>query len=199
LEAATSSIPYLFLSASYGPVVTGWYTLTERFVVAPVNMLSMSISQVLMGELAECGRNRPETIRKVFATRLRYSAVLGLLIFLGAFFVLPPAMPILFGQRWAPVSSCLRLMAPAYALAFIVGPYGCTVEVLQRQDLHLVRAIARFAFVGSAIVAARAMRVNWEVGIGLVSLAIVMGMIVHLAISWYAVHPTAIPRESAEA
>lgn len=197
LEAATSSVPYLFLSATYGPVVTGCYTLTERFVVAPVNMLSMSISQVLIGELAEYGRNRPEAIREVFSTRLRYSALLGSLIFLGTFFVLPPAMPFLFGQRWAPVSSCLRLMAPAYAMAFIVGPYGCTVEVLQRQDLHLVRAIARFAFVGSAIIAARAMRVNWEVGIGLVSLAIVMGMTVHLAISWYAVRPTPIRRESA--
>lgn len=198
LEAATSSMPYLFLSASYGPVVTGWYTLTERFVFAPVNMLSMSISQVLIGELAEYGRNRPETIRKVFSARLRYSAVLGSLVFLGAFFVLPPTMPVLFGQRWAPVSSCLRLMAPAYALAFIVNPYGCTVEVLQRQDLHLVRAIARLAFVGSAIIAARAMRVNWEVGIGLVSLATVMGMIVHLAISWYAVRPTPVRGESAE-
>ena len=72
-------------------------------------------------------------------------ALLGLLA--------PFVVPVLFGDRWRPAVLCLELSLPIIVSGFIASPFGATLDVLERQDLHLLRDIIRGLIMSAALAA----------------------------------------------
>lgn len=187
LEAGTNNVPPLFLVAVFGTAVAGWFALVQRTLAIPLNLFSASITQVYFGELADLSRSDPTRIRPVFLRRLRQTATLGALLVLPLVIVGYFAIPYVFGARWANSSVCLLAMGPALYAAFVASPFGCTLDVLQRQDLHFVRDLLRATLVGLALALSYWTGAGWIATLAVLSLASCLCYAVYIHVAWLAV------------
>jgi len=74
-----------------------------------------------------------------------------------------------------------------YYLYFVSNPTGATLDVLERQDLNLVREVARIGLMGGAAALAMAARLSPASGVAVVSLAGCLTYVVYGGLSWRAV------------
>jgi O-antigen/teichoic acid export membrane protein len=109
----TFNIPVFFLLSFYGVQVVGWYSFAFEIMVIPTSLLSISLSQVYFGEIAELLNEDPKKLKSFYISLVKKlflisSPLIGILAILA-----PIIFPIIFGQAWQ-VSGyyCLPLAIP---------------------------------------------------------------------------------------
>lgn len=187
LNALVLSLPAFVLSAYYEPAAVGLYALTSRVAGIPMTFVGRAVANVYVGETADLLRNTPERIRGFFYSSLRKMAVIG---FLGIGLPLVGAryvIPFVFGPEWADAGHFLQLLAPMYTMQFIASPFGGMLEVLERQDLFLVREVSRVIIVGFALWfgSSTGKPIDWT--IGLFGVAGFLGYVLYLYVAKVAV------------
>ncbi|MEO9119803.1 MAG: oligosaccharide flippase family protein [Solirubrobacteraceae bacterium] len=179
--------PLLLVVALYGARTGGLFALGQRLIQAPVVLLTMSISQVFVAEAAVLAREDPPALRALFSRTIRRLAMLGTPVVL----VLAVAAPLLtgpvFGSRWEQAGIYVTILAPFFLCQLAASPLGGTLDVLERQDLHLIREIARVTITSGAVVAASALNLSAEQAIAVLSAAGSVAYILYGLISWYAI------------
>ena len=109
----------------------------------------------------------------------------------GPFTVLAVIAPILagpaFGHDWTQSGLFVTIMAPMYYLQFVMSSIGSTLDVLERQDLHLARELLRLGLVGGAVLVATALHFS---PVGAVSVLSAAGCVTYCfygLMSWHAI------------
>jgi O-antigen/teichoic acid export membrane protein len=135
LEAGTQLLPAVFLAVIYGPAVAGWFSLGQRLMGLPVRLVARAASQVFLSEAAQ--RDRAGVYRLFKRASLRFLAlgVLGMAPLLAAG---PTLFAWLFGEPWRPAGEIVQALVPLYLTRFVVTPVSQTLNIVGRQDLHLV-------------------------------------------------------------
>ncbi|NVN92183.1 MAG: oligosaccharide flippase family protein [Desulfuromonadales bacterium] len=187
LEAIGSNVPILFFASIYSSEVVGWITFVQRIICIPIYMLAGSIAQVYFGELAKARYAEPEMLEVILLRRIKHLAFIGLLFVvvataLGSYFI-----PIIFGKNWNNASTCLIIMSPMILSAFISSPFGSTLDILQRQDLHLIRDIIRFSIVVISLLLISYFNLQWLQGLIVWSITGTVCSGVYLLMSFIAV------------
>jgi O-antigen/teichoic acid export membrane protein len=186
LGAAYLNLPTLFFATVYGTTVVGWYTLVMGTLVVPISLMSISITQAYFGELAHLKRFTPEHMLSVSWRRLKQVSALGVVMIVSLNIIAPFLIPIAFGTQWTGAVMILQILSPMILVGFIVGPFGCTVDVLRRQDLLLLRETVRLLIIMVALTGAFLSKANWMVAMGLYSVAGVISYLFYAWISWLA-------------
>ena len=75
--------------------------------------------------------------------------------------------------------------------SFISGPFGCILDILQRQDLHLIRELCRVALLVFSLGATYLFETNWIIGLSLFSCAAVISSSLYLGASLIAIRQNA--------
>jgi O-antigen/teichoic acid export membrane protein len=186
MDAMTNNIPLVVMSTVYGAQVAGWMTLVQRIVGAPLALLTGSVGQVYFEELSNAKGKHSSSIAELLRRRVRQHAYIAMAIgsvaSIGSLFI-----PLVFGSEWTKAVVCAWIMIPMMVAGFTASPFGFTLEVLQRQDLHLARETARASIMLAALVAARMLQANWWEALGLISAAGTMNAVVYLSIAARAV------------
>ncbi|HEX5170069.1 MAG TPA: lipopolysaccharide biosynthesis protein [Cyclobacteriaceae bacterium] len=121
LNTAASSLPIFYLSGSLGRENAGFYGLVERSIGAPISLISYSVSQVLLEDIASRSRqNLP--IRGRLLRLLKNSALIGLIPFGTLFFFAEDIFSFVFGHEWREAGKYASILSIAFFMRFSVSP-----------------------------------------------------------------------------
>lgn len=138
LNTAARVLPALLLAGMYGAQVAGWYALGQRVIRTPMQVLGTAVAQVYTGDAARLARQDRFALRSLI---LRLSARMLLVggLPLGAIALGGPWMfEIAFGQGWGEAGRYVQVLAIAYLGQFVVAPIAQTLQILERQEIHLL-------------------------------------------------------------
>jgi O-antigen/teichoic acid export membrane protein len=146
--------PTLLIVGLYGPDVGGQLFLAQRVAALPVTLLARSVGQVYTGEAARIVRDEPGQLRALFRRTTFQLARAGIGPTVILAILAPILFPIVFGDEWAQAGWFTTILAPMYLLTLATSPTGATLDVLERQDLHLARETMRLVLIGGALLLA---------------------------------------------
>jgi lipopolysaccharide exporter len=154
LDTAGTHLPLLLLGAFYGPQVVGWIALGQRILGLPGDLAGSAVAQVYLAETAWALKSRPEQLDALFFRTLKGMFWYGLFTVGFLSVVAPSLISWLFGSRWAEAGLYLQLLSVSFLLGLAVLPIGGTLDILERQDLHLAREVIRVTVISGAVVLA---------------------------------------------
>jgi len=180
-------LPNIILAAMYGPYVAGLYTMSQRFLGAPIILISLSVNQVYLSEFAIHLNQDTSKIYPLFKSTVKKTFFIGILVIGGIVVFAPILFHYLFGSTWEKTGDFIRILSVMYLTQFIANSVGSTLGVAERQDLHLYREIFRILIILGSLLLARYTKQSAEMAIVFLSAASTLGYILHLILSWVAV------------
>lgn len=151
VQAATVELPYVVFGTIFARGDVGAMGLARRTLGTPLYTLSGAVGEVFFGHGSELARTDPNGLHR-FVRRMTFAmTALFVPLGIGAFVVLPPLTTSIFGDDWAAASDFIRVMVPMFVFQAIAAPTGHVLDILERQDLHLVRDLIRLAIGLSAV------------------------------------------------
>lgn len=180
-------LPNIILAAFYGPYIAGLFTMGQRFLGAPITLISISVNQVYLSEFAICLNQNPSKIYPLFIGTVKKALLFGLIIIGGVVIFAPMLFHFLFGDTWERSGHFLRILSIMYLSQFIANSVGATLGVMERQDLHLYREAIRISMILGALITAHYTNQSPDMAVALLSIAATLGYILHLSLSWIAV------------
>jgi O-antigen/teichoic acid export membrane protein len=187
LNSLGEQAPLLLLVGIFGTTVGGEYALAQRVSALPVTLVATAVSQVFVAETARMARERPAAMREMFGRTTRILALAAI----GPFALVALVAPILagpvFGDAWRDAGLFVAILAPMFYLQLVTSPTGGTLDVLERQDLHLLREILRLVFVGGAAIISVVAHASPLVAVAVFSVAGCLTYIAYGLTSWRAI------------
>ena len=185
VNAVGLQLPIVALSAFYGSTVTGWFSLAQKIFGVPLSIISHSTSQVLFGHAASHRRLRYE-METLFWKTIRQQSLLGLPLAL-LMPLTPVLFPTIFGYTWQESGIYAAIWLPSLIANFIASPTGGFLDILERQDLFLVREASRLVILGGAIAISVLLRVQPLIMLSMLSGAMVIFAFIYAGLSLYAI------------
>jgi O-antigen/teichoic acid export membrane protein len=137
INSAGSVVPLLLISRYYGATVAGLYVLTARVDGAPSAVVSESVAQVYLGEVATLARRDLDALRRLFIVSLRRLLAVGALATLAVALPAPILFPAVLGERWHEAGWYAVMLVTLYVGQFVANPLSSTLAVFERQDIQL--------------------------------------------------------------
>ena len=162
--------PALLLAAFYGPQVAGWFALSQRVVAVPLAVLGNAVGYVYDGEFAYAASHSDERLSPLFWRTVKVMSSVGLLVVVLVTLPAPWSFPIVFGREWGEAGVYVQVLSLMFLARFVSTPIAGTLDVLERQDLHLLREIARVVLMSGAVSLA------WGLGEGPLVAVVLLGV-----------------------
>lgn len=128
--------PQILLN-TFGKIVVGYFSLSQKVLGSPVTLFSTSVSQVFRERASrdyrEKGNCRPIFV-KTFQSLLLISFIPFLLIFIFA----PILIPFIFGSEWAEAGTYVRALTLMYFFKFSVSPLTYVIIIAEKQKLNFL-------------------------------------------------------------
>jgi len=102
--------------------------------------------------------------------------------------VAPVLIPRVFGKQWTNAWVCAELLMPALLGNLVSSVFGSALDVLQRQDLHIIREIGRTIILAISMGALYIGRPGWIGALAIVGSMSGVAYLWYLWISWWAIH-----------
>jgi len=145
LTALSNGIPAILLAALFNPSAAGYYTLSARVLMLPIQLISDSVGKVFLPKLVDSA-HRGEKLQPLVFRATVGLAVTGLLPFGLVIIFGPWLFGHVFGLEWVRAGEYARWLALWLYLWFVSIPCTHAIPVLGMQAQVLV-----FHFVVSAI------------------------------------------------
>ena len=189
LESLFLNAPLVVLTSLYGATLAGWVTLANRVFFLPGLLLTRNIAQVVLGEMAQvAAADDLRGMEQLFWKRLKQLSLLGAGACLVAGAVAPVLIPRVFGKQWTNAWVCAELLMPALLGNLVASVFGSALDVLQRQDLHIIREMGRTIILAIAMGALYIARPKWIGALAIVGAMSGVAYLWYLWISWWAIH-----------
>lgn len=151
VEAAINNLPIYAFAILYTENDIGYLGLTLRILLGPVNILSMSVSQVFGQKAVEDGR-KSGTCRLLFQKTLLGLCLMGLPVFAVISVFGPDLFSFAFGREWVTSGEFARPMAIMFFFKFISAPLLFVFYLANRQKQFFIFNILALLFSCSGIV-----------------------------------------------
>jgi len=180
LNTISIQLPNLLLPAMFGPMIAGFYALSDRALGMPVTLLSQSIGQVIYAESRG-------SIAKGDLVRLLVRSIMALVAIVAIptivlFLFGRPIVTFVFGPEWGEAGRYMAWMAVGVSAQLLYSSISLVLLATEAQGLNfmiqLSMLLARLAAVtfgyrmGSAIGAIVALSIVTAVGYTLASLTV---------------------------
>jgi O-antigen/teichoic acid export membrane protein len=141
-------LPSLMLLYFFSETIVGYYSLSSRLILLPMNLVGSSIGQVFYQRTAEL-RSNPENLSRSVYLVFRRLAAIGLFPAVVLGIAGPELFKIVFGTNWLEAGRYAQILSPWMFILFISSPLSTLFATLERQELGLivnsVILITRFA------------------------------------------------------
>lgn len=188
-------IPALLLAIAFGPAVAGCFALAQRVFALPSSVIGESVAQVYFGEVARVARGDAGGLMALFRGTLRRMFLLGLPLMATAMAAGWFLFPVVFGAAWREAGVYVAAIAPMALAQFTAACADSSLVVLERQDLALVREVARTGLLLSGILVAHLLRWPPRAAVFLFGATGTLAYTLYGLITWYAIrqHRRAAP------
>lgn len=144
LNSFSLQIPIFMCSFIFGPAVAGFYSLTQKIIGVPLNLIGQSVSQVYLNTLATYVHDNPIKLKKLFLTNVKYLLLLSVIPIVILIMFGPWIFEFVFGPSWKEAGVYLRLLGVMYFLQFVISPLSQTLNMLGKQHVQLMWDLSRF-------------------------------------------------------
>lgn len=131
MNALSSQTPVLLLSALFNASAAGMYSLGQRVIQTPMNVVSQAVAQAFLSEAPESCRQ--DRLPLLVAGTLRRLVRVGLPPILAVALFAPAAFGLIFGSSWAEAGTYAQVLAPWLLAVFVGSPLSTIGSVLEKQ------------------------------------------------------------------
>lgn len=189
LESLFLNSPLIVLTSLYGATLAGWVTLANRVFFLPGLLLTRNIAQVVLGEMAQMAASENlQGMEHLFWRRLKQLSLLGAAACVVAGIAAPFVIPRFFGKQWTNAWICAELLMPTLLGSLVSSVFGSALDILQRQDLHLIREVGRTVLLAIAMGVLYIARPGWMGALSILGAMSGVAYFWYLWISWWAIH-----------
>lgn len=156
INTAGMLLPATFIGWTYGGQPAGLYLLAQTIIQAPLGIVTRAASQTLTAHLRLHLRSTNEAHQNAKALELYVAFRARLVLFVAipvlvGFPILSGSLPMILGDAWQGTQPIIVFMTAAWAAQGVGSPLACTLQMLERPDLHFAWDITRLVAVISAI------------------------------------------------
>lgn len=135
-EKIAGHLPVFFLTAFFGPIVAGFFTLSQRVISAPSAIVARAIGDVFRveanAEFLETGG-----AKRIFNNTFKKLFFLSIVPFSILFFFAPSLFEFVFGNEWVKAGEYAQLMTVMFFLQFVTSPLSSMFLVAEKQKIDL--------------------------------------------------------------
>jgi len=186
LDALGLQVPQLLFAAFYGAEVAGWFALGQRVIAAPLNIVVDSVAQVYFGEAARLSKNDLTAMKQLFLKLTGRLALIGGLPVAVICASAPLFFAIVFGPGWGTAGRYVQIMGVMFAVRFATVPLCHTLNVLERQDLHLLWDSIRLVLVVGSLLAGKTLGFSHITAVSVYSLSMLAAYVFLWSLAWQA-------------
>jgi O-antigen/teichoic acid export membrane protein len=128
LDNVSVQFPIFILSHAYSPVIVGLFSLAYRIVNIPISIIGSAFAQVFYQKIAEL-KNNNQNLKKYVMNAALKMFFLSLVPLLTLLLFGPQLFAFLFGETWRTAGVYAQILAPAFAIRFIVSPVSTIFAV----------------------------------------------------------------------
>jgi len=187
LNSLGNKFPSILLASFYGLQVAGWYSLAQLVLWAPSALISNSAAQVYMGESARLAKQAPFDLTRLFWQTIKIQTLFAVPIVLLIAVPAPYLFPLIFGGNWVNAGTYVQVSAIMLFMELVSNPVSPTLDVLERQDLGLIREILRATLMSGAVMLAVHLNQGPITAIFLLAIAGSTTYLLNLLLVWYSI------------
>jgi O-antigen/teichoic acid export membrane protein len=134
--------PILIMTMFFDPVVVGLYFLAHRTLMAPISVLTDSVSKVFTGQAAKAFRDGElgRLIKKIQSGLIHLSV--------GPFLMIIPVAPVLFkvifGSQWVDAGHISQVLIAWLLWLILANPVGVVFGVVNKQSIAFKLEVMQF-------------------------------------------------------
>ncbi len=145
-DSFSLALPVFMITRLYDESITGQYDLTVKILSAPLALISLAISQVLIQKISELRNDKKPVLKIIINTFLGLSvlSVIGIIIF---YFWGEAIFTTAFGEEWKLAGELSTILVFSYAIRFVVSPLTSTFIALERIKISSIWQVLYFFIV----------------------------------------------------
>ncbi len=136
-NVASGHAPLFILSIFFGPVVVGFYSLSQRVLVAPMSLVGGAIGDVYRNEAAKYYRENGNCLSIYKSTLLKLLLLSSIVAFPVLFFG-PDLYSLVFGENWRQAGEIGSILAIMIFFQGISSPTSQTILLANLQKIDLL-------------------------------------------------------------
>lgn len=144
-------LPTFLLSVFYNNSILGYYSLSYRCIVAPLQIITSSFGDIFRKEASEAyinlGNCKLQFI--IFAKKL---FIISLILFLPLLFLGKDIFVFIFGEQWEISGIYAQILAPMFILRLIANPMSNVSIITEHQGWGLIIQLLIIVLVSSAVI-----------------------------------------------
>lgn len=141
-NTVSGSMPIFLLTAFFGASIAGFYSLSQRVIVAPMSLIGGAIGDVYRSEAARFyneNGNCIELFGKTFIKLVLISSFISVpIIFFG-----PPIFALIFGESWREAGEVASILGVMIFFQGISSPMSQTILLAKMQAFDLAWQVLR--------------------------------------------------------
>lgn len=145
IDAVSSSLPVLMLSAFFGPVSAGYYVLCHKVLKGSTKLIGRAVANVFYPKITETA-HKGKNVKKLILQATFGMAGVGFLPYLIIIAFGPQIFSFVFGEEWIMAGEYARWMALFVFFDFISSPSTVATATLGLQRGFLVYEILSTSF-----------------------------------------------------
>ncbi len=137
LVVVAQTMAVFFIQRNFLKEDTGYYSQLRQYVLAPISLISIAISQAFMQDIGLKIRQKVSVIsfvKKLFI----YSLMIGFVIIVLVQFIAPELFRIVFGNEWRTSGVFLQILIFSYIIQTIITPFGNIIHLLNKTKHTLI-------------------------------------------------------------
>ena len=139
--------PAIFIAASFGAEVAGWYAMAQRLLAVPMDLIGQSIMSLYIGEFSALKRENPQAMQALFGKFLSRMFLAGVIPVLAILAAGDWLFTNVLGAEWEEAATYAKVLVFAFWFRFAVSPLSQTLNLIERQDIQLGWDVARMILV----------------------------------------------------
>jgi len=145
IDAISTSLPVLMLSAFFGPVSAGYYVLGVKLLKAPTKLIGRSVANVFYPKITEAA-HKGKDVKKLLLRAILGLGAVGVIPYLLVVLFGPWIFKIIFGAEWITAGEYARWIAFMIFFYFISRP-----AVVATAPLNIQRGFLFLEIFGTAL------------------------------------------------
>lgn len=141
--ALSNNIIIFYLDNSYGLAIVGFFSLAQRLIQAPLEMIGSTMFNVTIQRYGELKHNINQ-LQSFYVKVVFFSFMVA--TFLGAtiFFSIDHIIPLL-GSKWLPASDMVKSLVPYFMSTLFITPTTNLLRFIDKSRLQLIIEIVELA------------------------------------------------------
>ncbi len=146
LNTASMLLPIFLINKFYSSETAGYFDLSRQMLIVPISFITASLSQVLLKELSDKVKNNAKLTPSILKTAMYLS--IGIIPFMVVIMIWGEGLfSFFFSETWRVSGSYSAILAPAFAVQFIVSPLSISFTVLEKLKVLAAWQICYFGAV----------------------------------------------------